>query len=201
MSYIHPGIDTKQIIKHALNSKQLSTLSTEENTRRLNKLKEKYTPEQILRMEARRHATPKEWSKKDDILTKLGILVSYKPSNSNKAVKSITHFDSNWVNQKIPQYKINITEKELIDDVKLIEGNCNLRNTNLESLGTVEQIGGSLSLYTNTPLKDLSNLKKIKGSVIIYAKNEQEMQNFLEKIHLKKSAINGKTIFIPKTYI
>ncbi len=200
MTYLQPNIDTRHIIKSAMNSKSLGTLGKEEDRRNLLQALSHYTPIQIANIEAKKYADVKEWSKKDDVLTKLGFLVSYKTDSSNGTCKSISGFDSNWANQKLKQYKIPITEKALISGVTEIENDCNLRNTKLESLGTVEQIDGNLILYTDTPIKDLGSLKKVKGSVCIYAKNEQEKDDFIKKVNLDTSKIKGKVVLIPRMY-
>ena len=61
---------------------------------------------------------------------------------------------------------INVIER-LLDNIVIIDGRLNLRNTPIESLGNLKSVGGGLDLR-NTPITSLGNLKSVGGYLYLY---------------------------------
>lgn len=199
MSIVKPGIDTRYIIKSALNSKSMSTLSKEEDVaeeKRIAQLPRNAYLATLSRKQKERESSP-EWKPIDNQLVKLCYDVDY-PSEG----KTISRFVSSFAQVKIRTRQIDVkNEQELLNGVVNIEKDCDLRETKVESLESLKKVGGTLLLDANSPIKNLSSLEEVGRKVVVYAKNREEMMAFLEKANFPFDKLEDKLVFVMKNYL
>ncbi len=179
-----------------MNCQTLPTLARmhDESIRR--QMLKKMTPQEYLAFMERKKDSQPIWTPTDNTLTKMGYKVDY----LGDGTKQIEKYNSNWTQQKLKQWGNPASEADLLQGVKKIAGDCDLRGTTLEDLSGLKSIGKTLTLDTASPIKDLSGLKKI-GTVLVHAKNKGEMQQFLSNIKFPISTIRGNLIFIMKNFL
>lgn len=192
MSLLHPGCDTRHIIEKAMKSKSLATLAREYEV--YNKLKncqetqteppkEKislYTKEDLINFKEKIKG-----KSSDEILDILGIEVTYNENGS----KTLSEY--RWPFKSYSFSVAGINEKELLDGVSEIKGNCDLIGSKLKNLGSVRKIGGSIRIPLFTDLEDLSNIKSIGGDIVSDVEDPQDAVDLIKKLNLNPSKIGG----------
>ena len=114
-------------------------------------------------------------------------------SMTTKEGTVLSEYNSGMINSAIKRAKSELSEKDILQNVSEIAGECDLRHTKLENLGSVKKLG-SLLIDTKSPIKDLSGLEKIAGDVFIRAKDAGELSSFLKSTGLNLVQIGGKII-------
>ncbi len=150
---------------------------------------------------------PNLWNSVDTfIVRQLGFRVRY-DNSFGKYKKSLDRFSSNLTNQKLKLLKSKLSESDIIKNVNYISTDCNLVNTTLKSIPSLERVGCNLTVDATSSLKDLHNLKEIGGNLNVVAKNKEEMNEFLVKLGIMdkdgsfNTKIDGKISFIMKSYL
>ena len=105
----------------------------------------------------------------------------------------LSEYNSGMINSAIKRAKSELTEKDILQNVSEIAGECDLRHTKLENLGSVKKLG-SLLIDTKSSIKDLSGLERIAGEVFIRAKDVNALSAFLKSTGLNLVQIGGKII-------
>ena len=192
MSIDVPKADKRYIIKQAINSKGLATLSRIEDKANPPK-KDKVTKYRYQHLAYDYDKANKlvKGKSPEEILELAGIGVYQLKDGS----KSIT--DYYQPSHKFTYTDLGIDESELIEGVSLVHKSLNLVNTNLENTGTINTVYEDLVIGGKTNLKDISSLKRIYGSVIVYANSKEEAIAQLKKLKFKPNVVAGKLIIIP----
>ncbi len=92
---------------------------------------------------------------------------------------------------------LGIDEQELLKNVIGTTGSFNLRNSSLESSGSVQYIGGDLVIGPESEIKDLSSIKLVDGSVVIECGSQKQAEEILDELNFDQNALNGSIIVIP----
>lgn len=194
MNYNTPGIATRYLIQEALNSKGLATLAREED--KLNS-RDKKAPEYIHPTnfpyygvkEARKIAAGKT---PDEVLTINGSIVKYNKRGERILSSYSTPSDSYTYRD------IGVDEKELIKGVKLIlSGGLNLRNSELETAGSIKTVYGDITIDEKSKIKDLSSIQEHRGLVILDLPEDVDTKKFLKSIKYNPEYSLGKVMRLP----
>lgn len=105
----------------------------------------------------------------------------------------VGRYNSDTVGRLVKESKLPITEKEIISQIQLIEGDCDLRKTSATSLPNLRRVRGTLTLDTYSPLESLAGLKKV-GKINVVAKDMKDMDNYLKKLGIL--AQDGKKLLV-----
>ena len=164
MSLVNPGIDSGHIKKLALTARNLGSLSREEDAYRA-----RYTSKTVKNPRTFEYKTPFEKPVyTDDVLNEIKKFCKDKSADEiHEAMgKTVQYFrngkkmiigDYGWpLNHSGSFKRIGVDEKELLKDVVVINGNCDLISSELETLGEVKEITGRLYIPYFTKLKDVS---------------------------------------------
>ncbi len=193
------GINASHLKQDAMKCTTLPVLKGFEDAAHEKVLRESLSHEcyarYMQRLAAKQQKSPL-WQPVDDALTRLGYRVDYLEDGT----KQIEKYNSNWAQTKLKQWQKSSGEADLLQGVKRIAGDCDLRGTTLEDLSGLKSVGKTLILDTASPIKDLSGLKKI-GTVLVHAKNKGEMQQFLSNIKFPISAIKGNLVHVMKNFL
>ena len=192
MSYFHPGIDSRHIIKSAMNSKSLGHLSREEdNFQYLRKVEPSdYRHTQRVFVLANKEDLENLRNKcknksPDEIFNLLGIKVEQNKDGS----KSISHYC--WPYGSYSFSSAGIDEEKLLEGVTEIKGDCDLTSSKLKNLGDVSSIYGNLTIPLFTQLEDLSNIKDIYGNIICDTENANDAIDLIKKLKLNPKYFGG----------
>lgn len=195
MTLIHPGCDTRHIIRQAMNSKGLATLAEEEDTFQARK-GEPIRHEPMSPSEKRQKlictkddleefkASCKDKSP-DEIFEKLGINVEYNEDGSKK----ISHYK--WPFQAFSFKSAGIDEEKLLEGVTEIKGKCNLSGSSLKNLGEVKAIGRDLVVPYFSKVEDLSSIQRVGGNIICEIEDPKDAIAKLKDIKLNPKSIGG----------
>ncbi len=202
MSYIHPGIDTRHIIKDAMNAKTLAELSRIEDKASKKSLKyakiEKAAEHSVFsnKFPFRNENAAKEMVKgktSDEILNLSGIQKKLLKNGSF----GITSYGQPSINYTYSD--IGVKESDLIDGISVILGNCNLQNTSLKNTADIKAIKGDLSISaSNSQLKDLSSIKEVQGSVFVHTDDKSKVIQTLKDLNFRPNKLCGKILQLPE---
>ena len=197
MTLIHPGCDTRHIIRQAMNSKSLATLATEEDAFQAKKEADKQgqitnsspigrRPKLICTREDLEafKASCKNKSA-DEIFEKLGIDVEYNEDGSKK----ISHYK--WPFKAFSFKLAGIDEEKLLEGVTKIEGKCDLTGSSLKNLGDITTIGRDLIVPYFSRVEDLSSIQRVGGNIICETENPQDAIEKLKDTKLNPKSIGG----------
>ena len=193
MSLHNPGIDTRHIIKQAVNARGLAN-AAKYYGEPVPEIKEENNAAQLVNKLIYGKAECKKMVKGksgDEILALAGIGIK----TLKDGTKALTDYYQ-------PSYKttysdINVEEAQLIQGVTKIFQNLNLLNTNLKNTGEISTVNGDVIIGGKHSLKDLSSLKNIYGSVVVYANSKEEALEQLKQLKFKPQHVGGKLIIIP----
>ncbi len=200
MQELKIGPNTGHIIKRAVNCKTLGTLGREEDaaqvlmenpikpyvdTRTLGQKFLFYSKENLASV---KKAT--EGKKPEEILELIGIKTSTLPDGSKSI--SAFHAPTQWCTFKT----LGINEEQLLADVKVIKGSCDLTGSYLKNLSGVERIDGTLIIPIFSKLEDLSSLKQV-NFISCDAADSKTVQDTLSKLSLNCITFGINRVFNP----
>lgn len=210
MSYLNPGIDTGHIIKDAFNSRSLKKVvqDTPETLRdslvESGTLPKNATAADAIKWQQLQIHSPREripFLIKETIYDQIDL--EYVRDACRKATQdqlfeylgikrdgdTIDHYG--WPQKRFSFKAVGIDEEKLLDGIKTIAGDCDLRGSELKSLGNVENVG-NLYLPYFTKVEDLSGLKDVKSATWRNVFDKEETEDMFRGLNL-----NTDTKFLP----
>ena len=195
MSLSKPGIDTHHVIKKFQHARQLASIANEgadapkvDTEKALEGIREDKTKRPVVICTKEDLIALREKCKgksQDEILSYLGIEATYNENGS----KTLSHYK--WPFKGFSFAAAGIDETKLLDGVTEIKGSCNLTGSNLQNLGSVSKIGGSLTVPLFTSVKDLSSIKSIGRNIICDVDNPQDAIDLIKKVNLNPKYLGG----------
>ena len=193
MSLIKPGIDSRHIIKQAMNSKSLATLAEEEDAYQAKKTQQTTSTQYARRSQFCLQDKGKYTDKSpEEIFDRAGITTK-KLRDGTLAISEYYKPDL-WMTYE----QLGIDEHKLVKNVSKVLGSLYLNDSSLKSTGGIKVVQGDISIPVDSKMEDMSSVKEVYGSIIVRADSKDEANALLKKMKFKPNFVGGKVIIIPK---
>lgn len=193
MSLIKPGIDSRHIIRQAMNSKSLATLAEEEDTYQARNAKQTKSTQFARRSQFCPQDRGKYTDKSPEEIFERAAISTKKLQDGTLAISEYYKPDL-WLTYE----QLGIDEQKLVANVSKVLGTLYLNDSSLKSTGGIKVVQGDISIPADTKMEDMSSIKEVHGSIIVRADSKNEAQALLKKMKFKPNFVGGKVIVLPK---
>lgn len=193
MSLTKPGIDSRHIIRQAMNSKSLATLAEEEDAYQARKANQTKTTQYARTSKFCLQDKGKYTDKPAEEIFERAAISTKKLQDGTLAISEY-YKPHLWISYK----DLGIDEHKLVENVSKVLGSFYLNDSSLTNTGKIQIVQGDISIPADTKMEDMSSIKEVYGSIIVRADSKDEAQAMLKKMKFRPKFVGGKVIVIPK---